>query len=455
MSTPNRPPRSASVASFLSFLWPGLGQAWQGRRRSALLWAVPPLTLVVLVLAAAAGGLDVVAAELLTPSVAITVFGLVVLLGIWRILSIVDASSRGVRQRAARSVSVVAVLVAIVIGTHAVPAYYTWSLYQADSRIFVGQSTEDATPGANATPDPNATDGPDANTGDFVAEPDATPATSESRINVLVTGIDSGHGRNHALTDTLLVVSVDPLSKSVAMLSLPRDLANFPLSDGRTYTGKINSLMTYARLHPKEFPDGGLHTLIKEVGYLLGVPIHYYAAINLDGFVKMIDMVGGVTINNPRAISDARYDWMDGSPHGFYLSAGKHKLNGRTALAYARSRQGIGDSDFTRAARQQEVLVALRTQLTKPAIIGKVPDLLDAAASSVRTNFPQDRIGEMVRLAQAIGTSKIKQYVLGPPYSVHPPTSQTGGTYELRLVTDKVAALSVKLFGSESRYYKP
>ena len=84
------------------------------------------------------------------------------------------------------------------------------------------------------------------------------------------------------------------------------------------------------------------------MGFLLGAPIHYYAAIDLAGFRRMIDLVGGVTIDNREAINDPRYDWLDGTS-GFQLSAGKHHLDGRTALAYVRSRQGVGDNDFNRA----------------------------------------------------------------------------------------------------------
>lgn len=85
-------------------------------------------------------------------------------------------------------------------------------------------------------------------------------------------------------------------------------------------------------------------SLVKEMGFLLGAPVHYYAAIDLAGFQRMIDLVDGVTVDNPRAIDD---------PSGFKLSAGTHRLDGRTALAYVRSRKGLGDSDFSRARRQQ------------------------------------------------------------------------------------------------------
>jgi LCP family protein required for cell wall assembly len=144
-----------------------------------------------------------------------------------------------------------------------------------------------------------------------------------------------------------------------SLISFPRDISNFQLYDGGIYRGKINSLMTYARTHPNEFPAGPLPTLINELGYLLGVPIHCYAAVDLDGFSRLIDLVGGVTVDNERAINDPRYRWLDGR-QGFQLSAGVHTLDGVNALAYVRSRQGVGDSDFTRAGRQQEVLLALR-----------------------------------------------------------------------------------------------
>jgi LCP family protein required for cell wall assembly len=276
-----------------------------------------------------------------------------------------------------------------------VAVYYTWSAYDAGSRIFVGCGPDGGTSGASASS--GGTSGASASSGaattdnsqDFQAAPAATPASATARINVLFTGIDSGNGRDHALTDTLLVASIDPETKKVSLVSIPRDIANFPLWDGRTFQGKINSLMTYARLHPKEFPDGGLPTLIKEIGYLLGVPIHYYAAINLEGFVRMVDLVGGVDIVNQQQISDPTYDWFNGT-YGFNLSAGPHHLDGRTALAYVRSRKGIGDSDFTRARRQQEVLLALGRKLATPAMLTRIPDLLQAAGDAVRTNFPQD-----------------------------------------------------------------
>ena len=193
-----------------------------------------------------------------------------------------------------------------------------------------------------------------------------------NRVTFLVTGVDSGHDRTHALTDTLLVVSVDKDTNQAVMLSIPRDTARFPMYSGGIYNDKINSLMTAARNNPSKYPDGPTGTLTKEIGYLVGIPINYYAAINLEGFQSMVDLVGGVDIVNPKPITDPVYDWFNGT-YGFYLTAGKHHLDGKTALAYARSRYGAGDNDFTRAARQQQLLLALRAKMGTTTMLTKLP----------------------------------------------------------------------------------
>jgi LCP family protein required for cell wall assembly len=303
-------------------------------------------------------------------------------------------------------------------------------------------------------PGPGNSLGSPAPSDDYNVPPFATPATTTSRITVLLTGIDKSIDRTHSLTDTMIVVSVDVESRSIAMISFPRDIAQFPLYGGGTYNGKINSLMTAAATNPAKFPDGPLPTLAKELGFLLGVPINYFAAVDLDGFQKMIGAVGGVTVNVERPIADPRYDWLDGSPPGFYLAAGRQKLDARTALAFVRSRLGAGDNDFTRAARQQQLLVALRGKLTDPANIGNLPAVLRAAGESIRTNFPADRLDEMIALAEDIGLGSVERVVLQPPtYSVHPPTNTTGGTYILRLHMDAVRELSVRLFAEDSTYW--
>ena len=437
--------RSPPLAAFLSFLWPGLGQWYTGRTRAAIIFAVPVAIVVFVLFAWLAGGLERAVLGMLLPTVALTVAVLVLADAAWRIASTVHAAwvAGGPQflRRPATAGTVVA-LTLIVLVTHLWAAAVAWSLYGAATTIFVPPIAVGPT---QPPPTAGATD-------DFQATPAATPPTKDSRINVLITGIDSSENRSHALTDTLIVVSVDPTTGDVSMVSFPRDISNFPEPDGTNYPRKINSLMTYATNHPDEYPNGGLPSLMEDLGSLLGVPIHYYAAVDLAGFARLVDAVGGVTIDNPRAINDPSYGGWSNGKVGFRLSAGKHTLDGETALAYARSRKGSGDNDFTRARRQQQLLLALRSRLTDPALLPQLPSIVSAGAETIRTNFPQDRIQEMLTIAQAIeGDDSIKRVVLGPPYAKNPPAGTPGG-YQLYLDMDRLSKLSLDLYGEDSAY---
>jgi polyisoprenyl-teichoic acid--peptidoglycan teichoic acid transferase len=441
--------RSPVIAALLSFVWPGLGQWYVGRPRSALIFAIPVGVLVVVLGLWLAGGLAQAFVGLLAPSLAVTFIVIVILEGAWRIGAIVHAATVGLgRDRTRRRYVTVGfptlILILLVAGSHLWAVSVAWSLHEASGQIFVGVGPPVASPPPGGSAAPSA-DG-------FDATPAVTPATPASRITILLTGIDSSETRTHALTDTLIVLTVDPITSKAAMISIPRDVARFKLWDGRMFTGKINSLLTYANNHPTEFPEGGLPTLIHELSFLLGTPIHYYAAVDLQGFVKLVDAVGGVTIDNPREIDDPGYGgWTDGRV-GFVLSAGVHKLDGQTALAYARSRKGIGDNDFTRARRQQQLLVALRDRVTDPSLLLKLPSIIATASELLRTNFPEDRVSEMLTLGQKItGNDLTKQVVLGPPYAINPPPGTPGG-YQLILDMNRVAKLSVDLFGADSSY---
>ena len=431
------------MAAVLSFVWPGLGHLYSSRPREAALFALPVLAVALLVLVSAMQGIVHLAVLMITPSSALTIFVLVVLVGVWRLIAIANSMlGYGIRSpwRNGRTARTFGILAAIVLISHLAVGYVAWAFYDASSRIF---TSDGASSGAKA----NGSD-------ELQVTPGVTPASPTARINILLVGVDSAPGRTETLTDTLMVVSIDPVSGAVAMVSFPRDIAGFEMPDGTVYQGKINSLMSYARAHPKEFPAGPLPTVISELSYLLGIPIHYFASIDLLGFSRMIDLVGGVTVDNPRAIVDGRYAWLDGT-HGFTLTAGVHTLDGVHALAYVRSRQGVGDTDFSRARRQQQVLVALRDKMIKPEMIARLPELLNAAADTLSTNFPPDRIGEMVDLASRTTQAEITQVVLGPPYAIRPPTSVDGGTYTLKLDMARIEKFSIKTFGKDSRYSTP
>jgi len=436
-----------ALAALLSFAWPGLGQWFQGRRRLAKVYALPVIPVVALGLVLLSGGLESAALRLFDPTLALAALAVVVLVGAWRLASLghVVAAVGGPRRIRRLDLLVVVLLGVLVVETHAIVGNFAWSFYRAGTAIFDSG-------GPDATFAPGLTPGP--TTPGFSPLP--TPATAASRINVLLIGIDSSSTRTHALDDTLIVASVDPVSGATAMVSFPRDISQFPMFDGGTYDGKINSFSNWASDHPERYPEGGVPTLMREVGFLLGIPIHYYASVNLEGFVKVVDALGYVTVNNPRDIADPVYGgWTDGRPIGFFLSAGIHKLDAQEALAYARSRKGAGDSDFTRAARQQQLLSAVRARVADPTLLPKLPAILAAVAETLRTNFPPDRLSEMLVLSRRIDDAATRRVVLGPPYSVHPRTDTTGGIYILRLRLDRVHRLSAQLYGQDSAYWSP
>lgn len=450
------PSRSTEAALILSFLWPGAGQLYLGRRRTALLYAVPAIVLALLLLWEARDGPELLLARVfIVPTATAVLVTLTVLLAIWRLASMA-ATIRVGPWRAAhsgapsvapavhapqqrRTFTLFVVLALAVIVTHGLIAWAGLEFLDASSQIFVtdgGGQAGNVLPGSSPVGDQSPT------------TPYVSPAPG-GRINVLLIGSDSGLGYNHSLTDSMIVVSVEPATKTVDMLSFPRDIAEFPLYSGGTFSGKLNSLMTFAAAHPAQMPDGGLGTLTREIGYLLGIPIHYYAYVNLAQFKSVVDLAGGVNVDNPRAIADPGYEFPDGAV-GFVLSAGPHHLDGRLALAYVRSRNGVGDNDFTRARRQQQVLIALRDRLTDPALLPRLPDLLQAMARTVQTDLPADQVPDLLQLAPTIPAANVAQFVLGPPYATTP--TPPGGTYMLLINRQKFAALSIRLFGSQSAY---
>jgi LCP family protein required for cell wall assembly len=441
--------RSPTIAAVLSFLWPGLGHAYVRRWGLAAIFAVPPLVLVAYLLWLARDGIEYLAASLIVPSFALALTGIAVGFIVWRLVALGHSweitGTAAARRRPSALVALVVAAV-LILTSQGIIGYYAWAVYDASSQIFGGDVAPSPSPGqAIASP----SEGAGAN---FESVTPAITPPPSSRINVLVTGIDAYRTRSEALNDTLLVVSFDPVAKTAVLISIPRDTSAFPLYSGGTYSGKINSLMTAAYNDPSKYPDGPVRTLTNEIGYLLGIPIYYYAAIDLTGFSTMVDLVGGIDVVNPKPINDPAYDWLDGT-HGFKLSAGPHHLNGRLALAYVRSRQGQGDNDYTRSARQQQVLIALKQKMATPAMIAKLPQILAAAAKTIKTDFPAEQVASMVTVGERISSGSIQKFVLGPPYNYHPPSNTTGGVWTSRLYMDKISKLSIQLFGTDSSYW--
>jgi len=263
------------------------------------------------------------------------------------------------------------------------------------------------------------------------------------RINILLIGVDAVPDRTATLTDTMMVASLDPVGPSVSLLSVPRDLVDTPLGNGDVYGPKLNSLMGYADRHPEEFPDGGIRALQDAIGALLDIPIHYYARIEFEGFITMVDAVGGVDVTVARGFEDPGYDGFGFDRRGFSITEGDHHLDGATALAYARSRKAAGESDFTRAARQQQILVAMRDQLAQGgSLLFELPALLGAVGQTVRSDVPVEELPRLAAILDEVDRDEMVSVVIRHPL-VRPVSTRYGASQEVDLPQIREMALAL------------
>jgi polyisoprenyl-teichoic acid--peptidoglycan teichoic acid transferase len=236
---------------------------------------------------------------------------------------------------------------------------------------------------------------------DDTLDPTQLKGEGDGRINILLLGIGGQGHEAPNLSDTIMVVSLDPKTKDVAMLSIPRDL--YVKIPGFGY-GKINAANAY----------GGPQLSSKVVSGIIGVPIHYYLVADFAGFKQAIDAVGGIDVNVPKAIYDPLYPCDTGNRVcPFQVKAGVQHMNGTTALRYARSRKTT--SDFDRATRQQLIMAALRDKslkvstLTNPVKLGS---LIDAVGSHVKTDLQPKEITKLAAIAKEVDLAKATQEVL-------------------------------------------
>jgi LCP family protein required for cell wall assembly len=463
-----RPRRSAFAAAFLSFIVPGLGHAYLGRWLRALLWAALPILAL-----AALGGLALspdrreYLAMLADPDVLLAAL---VILGvdlIYRLLALLDAyrlatdptvGSAGTRLLS--SAGLVAIIIVLLV-SHIVAAQPIFlvtdtleaitenagdeseiadleqlaaenqdfvlnfeglePLVTADPAASPGTAT-DATPAPTLPPPPSDL-GPIEST---APEVEAADWDGRKRLNILLIGADGGRaGLYSYLTDTMIVVSIDPPTGRVAFISLPRDTAGIPLprswpaysAFGGAYNNKINTLYTVARGRPDLFPgndkERGFTALMGALGELYGLDIDYYVAVDLDSFRSVVNTLGGVVVDVQLPVYDDGYPSDDGRGKlKLYVPPGVVRMNGQQALAYARSRHG--SSDFDRSARQQRVITSVRDQTDLGSILE--PGVLDALIKQVRkdvkTNIPPKLVPALLSLAQDIDLDRRENLVL-------------------------------------------
>jgi LCP family protein required for cell wall assembly len=428
----------------LDSLFPGLGHFAAGRRRWAALFALPILALILLaiVIVLTTSG-PRLAATLLEPDVLWGLLGLQGALLLWRLVAVTTSLWAPQLPRPSRRelLPIGAILLVAVIAPQAYAGYATEVARESLDEIFVEATPP---PVALGTPEPDPSFLETAPPSPSVT-PSPSPTPVVARVNALLVGVDAGIGRNTYLTDTMIVASLDPVTETVSMVSVPRDMVDVPLADGRKYRGKINSLVSYARHHPKQFPgsDGsGFDVLRGALGKLVGLDIPYYAAVNLGGFVQVINTLGGIDVNVARSFCDPTYDEY-GFTAGFSITKGKHHLNGNQALAYARVRHPLGESDFTRAARQQEVLTGIRDRIVKGGFINDPIGLLKDLAQTIVTNVPRKILPDLADTMTKVSRTDTYRTVISSP--LVSPGNDARGSIQIPHL-DKILALSAALF---------
>ncbi len=237
----------------------------------------------------------------------------------------------------------------------------------------------------------------------------------KERISILLLGVDQRPGdRSVPRTDTMIVVTLDPSSGHLGMISIPRDTwVHIPAYD---LSAKINT--AYQLGETKNYPGGGAALVKKTVADLIGYPIHYYFMVNFDGFKQLIDQIGGIDVKVPYAIDDTKYpDNNYGTIH-IHFNAGQQHLNGDLALKYARTRHQ--DSDYGRARRQQQVILAVKNKVLQrkmvPALMLKLPQLLNTLQDAIRTDLPLDKMMALAEMLQNADVKHVDQLILDNHY---------------------------------------
>ncbi len=233
----------------------------------------------------------------------------------------------------------------------------------------------------------------------------------DDRINFLLLGIGGEGHDGPELTDTIMFASFEPSTKKIGFLSIPRDLA-VPIP-GYGYQ-KINSINAYAEMDDN---GSGPEWTSDVVGDLLDQEIHYYVKVDFDGFVDLIDAIGGVDIYVDRSFTDANYPTDDELVQTIEFEQGNTHMDGETALQFARSRHGDNGegSDFARAERQQKIILAVKNELLSASTFlnpARLNNLVETFQENVETNMTFWELVKMSQYVPDISTENITTTVL-------------------------------------------
>ena len=319
----------------------------------------------------------------------------------------------GRRGAAGRIVAGLAVLV--VVAAVAVPAVEV-SRYAGLQLAFVNSVFKEApvtAPGASAPVSPDV-------------------PIKNGRLNVLLVGSDAGPDRTGVRTDTMILASLDTRTGRTVLFTLPRNLERVPFTPGSVmarqfpsgFVGScapdclLNAVYHYAATNRPDLfpgdPDPGMTALRSAITEILGVPVDYQANVDLAGFAKLVDALGGVTIRVERRLPIGGLDAFGNHvrPAG-YIQPGLQHMNGDTALAYARSRSD--SSDYERVQRQRCLLGAIQRQADPTNVLANFSQLASSTADALQTDIPRSLLPDLVKLAFKVKSQPVLSLTFTPP----------------------------------------
>jgi LCP family protein required for cell wall assembly len=241
-----------------------------------------------------------------------------------------------------------------------------------------------------------------------------TPQKNPDPISILLLGVDTRPG-DKGRSDTMVIVTINPITKSTKLVSIPRDArVKIP---GKSGYHKINAAYAYGG------PDLAMRTVEEE----FDIPIDYFISMNFDGLKSLVDVAGGVTIQNTFAFSDGGYDFPEG----------EITLDGSAALTYCRMRKKDPRGDYGRMERQRNVIVAVVGKVSKFSSVSKLNTILDAVGENVRTNLSVGQMWDVKSNYSTAHENVASDYVKGVGAMIN------GGSYQLILHNEKLRVINL------------
>ncbi len=266
---------------------------------------------------------------------------------------------------------------------------------------------------------------------------------SDGRFTMLVLGSDARGHLSGERTDTIMIVTIDPASGKVAMVSLPRDMENVPIAPGLVYGPKVTGLFQDYKLSHGANRSQQFEDMVKAMEYAFGIEIDRYALAHFTSITHLIDAIGGIDVTLAHKFVDTSGPTSHIVKGGLRLKAGVNHLDGIHVLAFCRSRDTTSDYD---RARRQQVTISVTIQKVLSTGIDAVPAFAQTVLgdNGIETNLQLSDAVTLYALAQQGRLTNFKSVVLGPS------TYASGGgppTYATFMKVDVVRALFARIFG--------